>query len=144
MHGMQRRRRIVADQQRRKVQEPALGKVPSVQRNRCRKLTDRLECPECNGTGEHTIGPLRMVCTFCQGAGYVGGDNEPAEEREAPPGPVRPVWEHPAVRTLSVCKMCLGTRKVVNLGGTGEPTGRLIEMPCPACSTEDEEPPGNL
>lgn len=101
-------------------------------------MSDRLQCPQCNGTGEQVAGPLRMVCTFCQGAGYVGDDNEPAEEREAPPGPVRPVWEHPAVRTLTVCKTCLGTRKVVNLSDReGETTGKLVEMPCPECSRDE-------
>lgn len=34
--------------------------------------------------------------------------------------------------------MCFGARKVVNLGGTGAPTGYVIEMPCPACSKPDE------
>ena len=65
--------------------------------------------------------------------GLVGGDNEPAEDHELP-HPMRPVWEEPTVRTLTVCHVCFGTRKVVHLGGTGEPTGYMVEMPCPACS----------
>jgi RecJ-like exonuclease len=100
-------------------------------------MTDRLECPECEGTGKQVIGPLRMVCPFCHGLGYVGDDNEPAEERDSPPPRPRPVWDEPAARTLTVCPVCFGARKVVNLGGTGEPTGKLIELPCPACSPED-------
>jgi hypothetical protein len=65
----------------------------------------------------------------------VGEDNEPAEEHEAPPmTAVRPVWEEPAAQVLTVCRVCFGARKIVNLGGTDEPTGHIIEMPCPACS----------
>ena len=114
--------------------------MPDVQRYRSSVLTDRLQCPECSGTGEQVIGPLRMACAFCRGHGYVGGDNEPAEEREIPIQPTRPVWAEPATPTLTVCRMCFGARKVVNLGGTGEPTGYLVQMPCPACSrpTDDE------
>jgi hypothetical protein len=79
---------------------------------------------------------LRLACRFCRGHGYVGDDNEPAEEPDTPPAH-RPVWEEPAVRTLTtLCRYCLGTGKVVNLGGTGEPTGKLIELPCPACSRD--------
>lgn len=125
--------------QRREVQEPAVGYVPSVQRNRSHSLTDRLECSDCGGTGRQVIGPLQLACRFCGGWGYVGGDNEPAEVRDELPHPVRPVWEAPAVRTLAVCHVCFGARKVVNLGGTGEPTGRMITMPCPACSKPNDE-----
>lgn len=38
-----------------------------------------------------------------------------------------------------MCRVCLGARKVVSLGGTGEPTGKLIELPCPACSSEEHQ-----
>jgi hypothetical protein len=100
-------------------------------------MTDRLQCPQCDGTGRQAIGPLRLACPFCHGLGYVGSGNEPAEERSLPQ-PMRPVWEEPAARVLTVCRMCFGARKVVNLGGTGEPTGYLVEMPCPAC-TEPEQ-----
>lgn len=134
---------MVGHWERPEVQEPPLGEVPSVQRIGCCLLTDRLQCPECDGTGRQAIGTLRLVCRFCRGAGYVGGNNEPAERHSEPPGTVRPVWEEPAVRTLTVCRMCLGTGKVVNLGGTGEPTGKLIELPCPSCSAEDNETPGD-
>jgi len=98
-------------------------------------LTDRLECPECGGTGEQAIGSLRLGCLFCRGLGYVGDDNEPAEETHEPPAPA-PVWEAPAVRSLTFCRVCFGSGTVVNLGGTGEPTGKLVEMPCPACSRD--------
>lgn len=101
-------------------------------------MTDRLQCPDCGGSGRQVIGPLRMACLFCHGFGYVGGDNEPAEERELPIHAMRPVWDEPAVRVLAVCRVCFGARKVVNLGGTGEPTGHLVEMPCPACSKSDQ------
>lgn len=95
-------------------------------------MSDRLTCPDCDGKGEQMLGPVRVVCQFCGGLGYVGDDNEPAEDRDPPPA-FRPVWEHPAVSTLTVCPRCFGARTVVNLGGTGEPHGKLIEMPCPAC-----------
>lgn len=113
--------------------------MPDVQRNRCRVVTDRLQCPACEGTGRQAIGPLRLACQFCRGVGYVGGDNEPAEEGESPISQARPVWEEPAARVLTVCRVCFGARKVVNLGGTGEPTGKLVEMPCPACTESTSE-----
>lgn len=97
-------------------------------------MTDRLGCPECGGTGEHRIGRLVMQCEFCRGAGYVGDDNEPAEERPAPPDV--PVWEEPGA-DLRGCPRCLGTGEVVHLGGIGEPTGQLVVAPCPACSAPD-------
>ncbi|HEY1706117.1 MAG TPA: hypothetical protein VGG75_41100 [Trebonia sp.] len=104
-------------------------------------MTDRLQCPECSGTGQQVIGPLTLACPFCQGAGYVGDDNEPAEDQPAPePAAARPVWDQPAARTLTVCRVCFGAGKVVNLGGTGEPTGKLVEMPCPECSGDGEAP----
>ena len=100
-------------------------------------MTDRLQCPECKGSGQEVIGPLRMVCPFCRGPGYVGGDAEPGGQREPDPLSPRPVWEEPAVQILPVCRVCFGAGKVVNLGGTGEPTRRLVEMPCPACCAEN-------
>lgn len=116
-----------------------LGLLPNMQGNGRYRVTDRLECPECRGSGRQVIGPLQMSCAFCQGLGYVGGDSEPAEEGQPLARTVRPVWEEPAVRVLTVRRVCLGARKVVNLGGTGEPTGKLVEMPCPACSKPDED-----
>ena len=87
------------------------------------------------GRAKRVIGKLRIACLFCRGLGYVGDDNEPAEDHNEPPVP-RPIWDYPAVRNSTLCPVCLGARKVVNLGGTGEPTGKLVEMPCPACSRD--------
>lgn len=102
-------------------------------------MTDRLQCPECEGTGEQVIGRIRLTCSFCLGLGYVGDDNEPAEEADVPHFH-RPIWDEPAARPLTtLCRMCLGTGKIVNLGGTGEPTGKLVELPCPACSSEAQQ-----
>lgn len=112
--------------------------MPSLQWNRSHVLTDRLECPDCAGTGRQIIGSLRLACRFCGGRGYVGGDHEPADDNVVRPMR-RPVWHEPAAKTLTVCQMCFGTKKVVNLGGTGEPTGYMIEMPCPACGKPDGE-----
>ncbi len=108
-------------------------------------------CPGCDGNG--VGGKLETARSSRTGAGsrarhareqallgYVGGDNERAEDHDEPHRSTRPVWEEPAVRTLTVCHVCFGTRKVVNLGGTGEPTGKLVEMPCPACSEQIDEP----
>ena len=74
----------VGYRERREVQEPALGLLPSVQGS-WHGMTDRIECPDCEGTGEQTISSLRLSCRFCQGTGYVGGDNEPADELSPPP-----------------------------------------------------------
>jgi RecJ-like exonuclease len=117
-------------------------------------MTDRITCPECDGRGEDSIGPLRMQCEFCQGRGWVGGEFEPAdggcqrtdgyrnpeEGEDYDPdihGPLPAVGEHPAVSELGVCPTCLGMGKVINLGdlARGDVHGKLIEQPCPACST---------
>lgn len=87
-------------------------------------------CPRCNGAGridEFGIG-LVVVCPECAGA---LADERPTEEADHQ---AAPVWSHPAVAALGVCHVCLGTGFVVNLGGTGEPTGSVVELPCPACS----------
>jgi hypothetical protein len=110
-----------------------------MQRNGSHILSDRLQCPDCDGTGRQFIGPLELACRFCGGSGYVGNDNEPAEDRVGEPQPMQPVWQEPATRTLAVCRVCFGAQKVVNLGGTGEPTGYLIELPCPKCSKQAYE-----
>lgn len=93
-------------------------------------------CPKCQGRGqidEFGIG-LMVVCPECAGAvdehGHQGDETGPHERGQ--------VWKHPAVSSLDVCHVCLGTQVVVNLGGTGEPTGKVIEMPCPACSAADK------
>lgn len=120
-----------------------MGELPDLQRNRESRVSDRLTCPDCDGTGRQAIGPLVLACRFCLGRGYVGDDHEPAEEQLAPPMETAPpVWEAPAVRTLTVCKVCLGAKTVVNLGGPGEPTGYLVQMPCPACSNDDQHQGG--
>lgn len=95
-------------------------------------MTDRLDCPDCAGTGEHRIGSLVLQCEFCLGAGYVGDDNEPAEEHP-PGGDAPPVWEQPGVDTRG-CPTCLGSGVVVHLGAD-EPASKMVEAPCPVCST---------
>jgi hypothetical protein len=104
-------------------------------------MTDRLDCPNCAGTGEQRLGPLRLLCTFCRGLGYVGDDNEPAErnddaDEEAHPMTEPPVWQHPATEGLPGCRVCFGSGRVVNLGGDvrGGTPSRMVEAPCPACS----------
>lgn len=96
-------------------------------------------CPECEGRGRQTIGPLSFVCDECGGTGTVGGAEHASREdgREYDPatdGPLAPAGRHPAVKALGVCPVCLNARKVLNLGGTGPATGRLIEVPCPECA----------
>jgi hypothetical protein len=75
----------------------------------------------------------KLECRFRHGSGYVGGDYEPAEDQGDEFQRMRPVWQEPSTGTLTVCRVCFGAKKVVNLGGTGEPTGQLIELPCPEC-----------
>ncbi|MCO6010543.1 hypothetical protein NE236_36855 [Actinoallomurus purpureus] len=116
-------------------------------------MTDPITCPECDGRGETTLGPVRLRCQFCQGRGRVGGDYEPAEgghqrtdgyrqpegDEEYDPkvhGPLPAAWEHPAVKGMPGCPQCFGTGKVINLGADmvgGDVHGKLVELPCPAC-----------
>jgi hypothetical protein len=105
-------------------------------------MSDRLSCPDCGGTGETRLGPLRFLCRFCRGFGYVGDDNEPATRNdddgdEVDPMATTPVWEDPAARALPGCPQCLGTGRVIGLGGDvrGGAPSKLVEAPCPACST---------
>lgn len=100
-------------------------------------MSDEIECPDCQGTGSRKYGGpgqgIEVVCLFCSGVGRVGGSNEPAEEHSSePPADGHPVWKDPVTKG-AVCRVCLGSRKVVNLSRAGEKTGRLIEVPCPAC-----------
>jgi RecJ-like exonuclease len=116
-------------------------------------VTDPITCPECEGRGETSVGPLRLQCQFCHGDGQVGGEHEPAEgghqrsdgyrqpedgEEYDPDvhGPLPGIADHPAVTAFGVCSTCLGMGTVINLGDLqrGEVTGKLIEAPCPACS----------
>jgi DnaJ-class molecular chaperone len=107
-----------------------------MQRNR-QSVSDRLDCPQCDGTGEDTLGPLTVMCTFCRGYGYVGDDNEPAE-RDEPDGDFDP-YEQPQGLAgnepgagLPGCPACLGTGKVVSVGDVRRPS-TLVETPCPMC-----------
>lgn len=116
-------------------------------------MTDEIRCPECGGSGETSIGTLRLVCRFCHGAGVVGGEYEPAEgghrradgfkipeegEEYDPDvhGPMPAVWKHPAAAELPGCMRCMGSGTVISLGDIlrGQMTGKLIEVPCPNCS----------
>jgi DnaJ-class molecular chaperone len=101
-------------------------------------VSDEIVCPDCQGTGSRRYGSdneaIELVCLFCSGLGVVGGSNEPAEEHASePPADGHPVWKDPATKGLT-CRMCLGTRRVVNLSAAGNKTGKVIEMPCPGCS----------
>lgn len=115
-------------------------------------MTDPIECPECHGSGEECIGTLTLQCRFCDGAGQVGGEYEPAEgghqradgfrtpvEGEEYDldvhGPLPAVWTHPAAEGAP-CPQCLGTGKVIKLGDMlrGDVHRKVIEMPCPACA----------
>lgn len=87
-------------------------------------------CPKCHGTGqidEFGIG-LVVVCDECAGAYEEHPHADEDHQRNSP------VWRHPAVAGLGVCRTCLGSGVVVSLGGTGDPTGHVIESPCPDCS----------
>lgn len=95
-------------------------------------MTDRLDCPDCDGSGERRIGPLTLQCEFCLGAGYVGDDNEPAEEHP-PQGPPSPVWEQVGAEAIPGCPRCLGRGTIVHLGQE-RPARVLVEVPCPVCS----------
>lgn len=89
-------------------------------------------CPKCHGAGqvdEFGIG-LLVACDECGGAFTSEHQDDQAGHGSAP------VWAHPAVTGTAACHVCLGTGVVVNLGGTGEPTGAVVELPCPACSRE--------
>jgi len=92
-------------------------------------VSDRLDCPDCSGTGQQSIGRLVLVCRFCGGAGYVGDDNEPAEEPTEPPAPPPPVWADPGAEEFPGCRTCLGAGSIVTIGTAG-----VLENPCPACS----------
>lgn len=107
-------------------------------------MTDKIDCPECGGAGESRTGSLRLLCQFCLGASYVGGDNEPADDgpqyREdgwktpeegeeydpAVHGPLPAAGSHPAVRSSGLCPTCLGAGVVTS--------ATMVELPCPRCA----------
>lgn len=99
-------------------------------------MSDRLECPDCSGSGEQPFGPLTVLCMFCRGQGYVGGDNEPAEDNE--PADFNPYGRAPRLAGdepgagIPGCPACFGTGKVVNVGDIRRPT-TLTESACPVC-----------
>jgi hypothetical protein len=100
-------------------------------------MSDRLDCPDCGGSGERPFGPLTVLCLFCRGRGYVGDDNEPAEDNEPSdfdPYAERsgPLGEDPASAGLTGCPACLGARTVVNVGDIRRPS-TLVVAPCPMC-----------
>lgn len=99
-------------------------------------MTDRLTCPDCGGDGQQRIGWLTLQCRFCLGAGYVGDDNEPAEDSTLRAPQDIPVWQEPAMREFAGCTRCLGTGRIVGLGGdvTGGVPSSMVEAPCPVCS----------
>lgn len=116
-------------------------------------MTDPITCPECDGHGTETIGALVMACRFCHGRGTVGGDYEPAQGGHqrtdgyrnpidgesydpAVHGPLPAVQNHPAVRTLTGCRTCLGTGEIVNVSETDREKATTIRRtPCPDCTT---------
>jgi DnaJ-class molecular chaperone len=100
-------------------------------------VSDRLDCPDCGGTGEQRYGPINVRCLFCRGQGYVGDDNEPAEDRAGTRSDERvPLWQQTGAADraaeLPGCAVCLGAGVVVNLGDIERPS-TLIEAPCPRC-----------
>lgn len=100
-------------------------------------MTDPITCPECRGAGEHHLGTLRLLCDLCHGAGEVGGENEPAE-RGGDDGELctTPAAEQLGGDAMPGCRTCLGTGKVISLGGDvrGGVPSTLVEQTCPACS----------
>jgi hypothetical protein len=100
-------------------------------------MTDPITCPDCNGEGEHRLGPMRFLCHFCHGTGEVGGENEPAERGEDD-GELctTPAWEQLGADAMPGCTTCFGTGRVIGLGGDvrGGIPATLAEAPCPACS----------
>lgn len=75
------------------------------------------------------------------GLGYVGDDNEPATRDQVEPEDVHPMtatpaWDQPGGDRASECPQCLGTGRVISLGGDvrgGRPT-QMIQTTCPSCN----------
>lgn len=82
---------------------------------------------------------LNLRCAFCNGRREVGGDHEPAEDRE--PQPVDPMNTSPAWEELgwmptgTGCERCGGSGEVISLGGAvrGGEAKRMLKGPCPSC-----------
>ncbi|MGI5286661.1 hypothetical protein ACQEVF_25435 [Nonomuraea polychroma] len=96
-------------------------------------VTDPITCPECQGHRGERLGTLFLACQFCGGAGWVGGDNEPAERCEKPPPPPpsatnHKVWSDPWIASAIGCRFCLGSKKVTHVD---EETRTLVTVPCP-------------
>ncbi|MFC4906703.1 hypothetical protein [Actinomadura gamaensis] len=100
-------------------------------------MSDRKDCPGCDGVGEQRLGPFRFACFFCRGAGCVGEDGGTTSGID--PAPARaytPVWEQPGSEIMPGCQACLGVGRVISLGGDvrgGRPS-KLTEAPCPVCA----------
>jgi RecJ-like exonuclease len=116
------------------------GQLHSVQGDG-QSVSDRLECPDCGGSGHQWFGLVNVRCLFCRGLGYVGDDNEPAERgaddgAEVHPLEADPVGEQLDARALPGCAVCFGAGTVLSLGGDvrgGVPT-KMVRLPCPECS----------
>ena len=109
----------------------------AVQRERESLMTDRLDCPDCAGTGEQRFTGLTLACRFCCGRGYVGDDYEPAEDpdpEDFPPAEATPWWDKAGAENFPAqCRQCMGAGVVVDVGDINQPS-KLVEAPCPACT----------
>lgn len=106
-------------------------------------MSDAIECSNCDGTGLDPAsirGRLDLVCGFCHGVGWVGGEwGEPAERggsgwSEVDPTDAEPVWESAGARE-DVCRQCQGAGHVLSMDGAvrGGTARRLGYLTCPAC-----------
>ena len=111
---------MVGHWKRAEVQESSLGDLSHLQGEQvCLTRGPVRPCLKCKGKGridEFGIG-LLVVCDACGGALAEHQDHNADEPKTA-------IWNHPAVASLSVCRMCLGTGVVVNLGGLASRPGR--------------------
>ncbi|MFC5180804.1 hypothetical protein [Actinomadura harenae] len=100
-------------------------------------MSDRKDCPACDGGGEQRLGQLRLACFICRGMGRImenggrGGGREPAPRRA-----YTPVWDQLGAEILPGCRACLGVGRVISLGGDvrGGRPATMTEAPCPACA----------
>ncbi|MGC5010123.1 hypothetical protein ACLQ2R_05105 [Streptosporangium sp. DT93] len=94
-------------------------------------MSDPITCPECEGEGGQRLGRLRIACRFCDGRGWVGAEQEPAEP-PPPPAEQPPAWEHriwfdSAAAAVLGCRYCLGSQTVAHLDAA---TRTLVMTPC--------------